>query len=125
MQSSDPLNTLSHAIQSALSSDLPDISWEVQGETRTRRPRRNELNIVMFQQDWPTTALGFDGLVAGQAFTSAYTVIVTLDRTACVYFAERLAYTADTRNSVFQEDLAQRSLEGQREARTRYKAITP
>jgi hypothetical protein len=124
MQVSDPLNTLSHAIHSAVMNDLPDISYEYKGESKSRRPRREDLDVTLFSQQWSSTALGFENTVAGQAFTTAYTVVVIHERTACVYFGERLAYKVDTRNANFRDDACNLGLEGQAEARARYNAQT-
>jgi hypothetical protein len=122
MQSSDPLNTLAYALNAALLTDLPAISYTMRDEQRTRRPRREEVDIHLFNQQWSSTALGFSGSAAGQVFTSAYTAVVSYDRTACVYFAERLAYIVDARDRNFREDLMQHHLEAQDEARKRYGA---
>lgn len=125
MQVSDPLNTLAFALNSAIASDLPSREYEHRGETLTMRPRRDNVDVTLFLQEWSSTALGFDVSMAGQAFCSAYTVVVSHDRAACVYFGEGLAYTADTRNLNFREDLAARRLVGQAEAVKRYAAIRP
>jgi len=125
MQVSDPLNTLAFALNSAIASDLPAREYEHRGEKRSMRPRRDNVDATLFQQDWASTALGFDVGMAGQAFCSAYTAVVTFDRTACVYFGEGFAYSVDTRNPAFRKDLDARCLVGQVEARTRYGAQLP
>jgi hypothetical protein len=125
MQVSDPLNTLAFALGAAIASDLPAREYEHRGEMRSMRPRRDTVDVVLFAQDWSSTALGFDVGMAGQAFCSAYTVVVSFERTACVYFAEGLAYSVDTRNPAFIEDLKNRNLAGQIEAAKRYGATLP
>jgi len=125
MQVSDPLNTLAFALNSAIACDLPAREYEHRGEKHTMRPRRDTVDATLFLQDWSSTALGFDVSMAGQAFCSAYTAVITFDRTACVYFGEGLAYSVDTRNPAFRKDLDARSLVDQIEARTRYGAQLP
>ncbi len=125
MQSSDPLNTLSSALQNALITDLPDLCYMKGSEECYRRPRRDEVDIVMFNQSWSSTALGFSDGIGGQAFCSAYTAIVTSERTACVYFGERLAYTVDVRNPRYRDDLATLNLKDQRLAQKFYQAKLP
>lgn len=125
MQVSDPLNTLAFALNSAIASDLPSREYEHRGEKHTMRPRRDNVDVTLFLQDWSSTALGFDVGMAGQAFCSAYTAVVTFDRTACVYFGEGFAYSVDTRNQAFIEDLGNRNLASQSEAAKRYSARRP
>lgn len=104
MRSSDPLNTLSHALASAAAVDLPDILWEGSRGKVSRRPRRDEVDAILFPQVWPSTALGFDG-VGGQAMTTAHTAVIRHGDVCAVYFGERFAYLASMRNEAFREDL--------------------
>lgn len=64
-------------------------------------------SITTFEQTWPSTALGFGG-IGGQAFTEAYTVIISNLYTAeySVYFGGRFAYKVDNPNTTFFEDIA-------------------
>lgn len=92
------------AIERALNIDLPDVlvpAWKPKtGKGRPafkRRPIRSELNIFVFPQGWGNTALGFDtgNGAAGQAWTSAYTVVVAHEcGVAAVYFGGSFAYLA-------------------------------
>lgn len=125
MQVSDPLNTLAFALNAAISNDLPAREYQYRGETHRSRPRRDDVDVHLFAQSWSDTALGFDLPMAGQSFCTAYTAVVTHDRTACVYFAEGLAYSVDTRNPAFRKDLDARCLVSQTEAPARYGALLP
>jgi hypothetical protein len=108
-----PFDALHEAMAAAVHCDMPDVEYEqrtwpsavknteylkkVVITKNLRRPYASELEIHMFVQTWSNTALGYDyppGGIAGQAFTDAYTVIVTLGNTICVYFGDRghLAY---------------------------------
>lgn len=84
----------------------------------------------VFLQTWPNTALGFSkpGYVSGQAFTNAYTVVVTLtmttwyrsegtvnynkvDKIICgVFFNNDLGYIVENPNGKFYEDLKNRNM---------------
>lgn len=106
---------LHNALAQALYKDLPDISYtnrdwsawralskEAQGVAlkhnqvpmvqATRRPREDDVEILMWPQTWGSTALGYGGM-GGASVTSAYTVIVHDHVNYCVYFGEgELAY---------------------------------
>lgn len=125
MQDYDPLNALSAALQSALNCDLPDLVSTWGGKEQRYRPARRNVQVCMFHQEWSTTALGFDADMAGQSFSGAYTTVVMMDRTACVYFAERLAYTVDARNQQFRQDMSSHNLSDQLEAVSKYGAVIP
>lgn len=84
-------------IYSALNTDLSEIEEKHYGRSATdfrtvkRRPYITDITVYSFPQTWGSTALGFGG-VGGAAMTTAQTVVITLDRDACVYFGGRLAY---------------------------------
>lgn len=65
-----------------------------------------EIEMRMFPQAWGSTALGFGG-IGGQAFTSAYTIVVGEHHSNYwgVYFGDRLAYIIKNPSRVFFEDL--------------------
>lgn len=67
---------------------------------KKRRPAPADCTIDMFPQTWGSTSLGFGG-IGGQAFTDAYTVVISCVRTgACaVYFGGRFAYMVPERTS--------------------------
>ena len=117
MHASDPLNSLAAAYYAALSHDLPYVSSGPIGAFR--RPSADQVEVTMFRQEWPSTALGFDG-VGGRAMTKAYTTVVCLGDMCCVYFAGRLAYRASKRSEAFSQDLAAQKLVSAREAGTKY-----
>lgn len=61
---------------------------------KERRPHRQEVAVLMFEQTWPSTALGYGGM-GGASMTSAYTVLVqSTAGDVAVYFGDagRLAY---------------------------------
>lgn len=80
---------------------------------KPRRATADDCEVVMFPQTWPSTALGFGG-IGGQAFTSAYTVVVSCDMAgaAAVYFGGRFAYLVEhaRQNEAFRQDVAGHSM---------------
>lgn len=127
MRVSDPLNALSHALSMARHRDLPPVPFTWKGKTEERRPRAEALDVRLFMQSWSSTALGFDldsGL-AGQAFTTAPTVVVMHERSACVYFGECLAYRVPKMTADFLEDMKSGDVVSQSEAAARYGAQMP
>lgn len=88
---------------------------------KLRRPRREEVSVIMFPQTWASTALGYGG-VGGAAMTTAYTVVVSDRAYACVYFGSsgRLAYRVAARSVAFLEDLHIHKLVPARAASARY-----
>lgn len=70
------------------------------------RPTVDDFNIIVFEQTWGSTALGFGGF-GGQAITSAMTYVfipVTCDQECFVYFGSRFAYHVPY-SSAFSEDV--------------------
>ena len=60
--------------------------------TKTRRVYTHEVEVVMFQQTWGSTALGYGG-IGGAVSTPAYTVVVSYENHMRVYFGGgRLVY---------------------------------
>lgn len=60
----------------------------------------DDAEIYVFNQTWPTTALGFDvgGGLSGQAFTTARTWVIGLESSSFpyyVYFGGEFAYEAE------------------------------
>lgn len=137
MRSGSPIESLAAALHHALLVGLwpvkyPEVEWTDKpdpatgsrrretGKTLERRPRQDEVDVIMFQQTWGSTALGFGG-IGGQAITSAYTVVVEgLQGDACVYFAGRLAYHIEGPGPKFWEDVAARSMHQVAGAKPRY-----
>ena len=65
-------------------------------------------DVVIFSQQWNSTALGFGG-VGGDSMTRATTtVVLKTDASADVYFGGRLAYSIHKINQLFMDDLAKR-----------------
>ena len=115
MRLGSALMAVHSALAQALYKDLPDISYtnrdwgawralskEEQGVAikhnqvpmvqATRRPREDDVEVLMFPQTWGSTALGYGGM-GGASVTSAYTVVVHDHACWCVYFGEgELAY---------------------------------
>ena len=90
------------------------------GRMKQVRPREDHCEVVMFQQAWSSTALGFGG-IGGQTITSAYTVaVIGPCGDACVYFAGRFAYHIKRPNAQFYEDVAGRGLKSVAGAQARY-----
>lgn len=127
MRVSDPLNALSYALVMARQHHLPAVPVTWQGRTEDRRPRAEAIDVRLFMQNWSSTALGYDlqsGL-AGQAFTSAPTVVVMHERAACVYFGESLAYRIPKMGPAFIQDMKDGDLVSQSEAGRKYGAEMP
>lgn len=90
------------------------------GRVKHSRPRPDLVSVVMFEQTWGSTALGFGG-IGGQAITGAYTVIVegpTGD--ACVYFSGQMAYHIERPNAAFNIDVSTHSMKAVAGAKARY-----
>lgn len=145
-----PIQALHSALAQALYKDLPDIQYQnrdwdayrqmteadkalaIKSNTvpmisASRRPRDEDVEVVMFPQTWGSTALGYGGM-GGAAVTSAYTVIVSDHSVSCVYFGEgELAYKVDHNSSSpqgrenWREDLASRNIKERAKAAGRYK----
>jgi hypothetical protein len=131
MRADTPFETLHKSLAQATERNLSDIVYQhkqwakskEQGvdvfETKKRRPDLYDVTVDMFVQTWGNTACGFGG-IAGQAFTSAYTVVVYCIETDeyAVYHAGRFAYKIDVLSrskegyAKFKEDLAARNLAG-------------
>lgn len=100
---------------------LPLILERYINELRKFKPEARYPNVElrMFPQVWSSTALGFGG-IGGQAFTSAYTVVVVDDVYNCcaVFYGEQLAYLIENPSQKFYDDvgngnMAEVSMRGQ------------
>lgn len=119
MNSGNAIDSLAASIYSATLRDLSDFEydWRKPGSDpattikKKRRPHVYECEIVMFNQMWGSTALGFQG-IGGAAMTSAYTVAVfNPTRSECaVYFGGRFAYLVARPNAAFYSDIASHAL---------------
>lgn len=123
MRYGNPILSVAESVMSALLKDLPDIEEDFRGKKYTRRPNEDDIEVKLWQQSFPNTALVFDGQtgIAGQAISTADIVVVTYLDTALVYCNGRLAYKANAKNEEFAEDALSTNLRGQREASSRYK----
>ena len=131
MRADRPFENLHKSLAQATECNLSDIEYKQkqwaeskkQGvdvfETKKRRPGLYDVTVDMFEQTWSDTSCGFGG-VAGQAFTSAYTVVVHCLDTGeyAVYHSGSFAYKVDVQSiskeghTKFRQDLANRSLAG-------------
>jgi hypothetical protein len=131
MRAYNPFESLHSSLAHAIHVALPDITYtrkdwtesKKQGAdvyvSETQRPTLHDVTVEMFDQTWSDTSCGFGGM-AGQAFTSAYTVVVLCDATLhyAVYHNQRFAYLIDARNQSesgrlkFLKDLSERNLAG-------------
>jgi hypothetical protein len=90
------------------------------GRMKQVRPDPYHISVVMFEQTWGSTALGFGG-IGGQAITGAYTIIVEGPMgDACVYFHGRLAYRIERPNAQFRQDIADGRMHQVAGAKARY-----
>lgn len=127
------LNSLAHAIFSACLKDLPDMHYQYrkpgQPESATvnksRRPDHYDLmSVVLFQQMWGSTALGFGGM-GGAAMTTADVVIVEgPDMARAVYFGCRFAYCILRPNDLFMSDMRNHCMVNVSRAKSRYEKET-
>jgi hypothetical protein len=128
---STPFEILHHSLADALHVRIGNISYQYKNwyeskkqgvdvyEQKTRPAYIGDVSIDMFEQTWSDTSLGFGG-VAGQAFTSAYTVVLFCAETQhyYVYHGGRHAYTvnvllqSEKGRKAFGDDLAGRCLVG-------------
>ena len=66
--------------------------------------------VFVFEQVWGSTSLGFGGF-GGSTMTSAWThVVSTYDGKHHVFFNGRHAYTVDSANEIFKEDLMNQNM---------------
>ena len=89
-------------------------------EARKRNPyARLYLDAYVFPQTWPNTAMGFDQMpdgspaMAGQAFTTAYTVVfhdATISNSYLVFFGNRPCYHVTEPSEKFMQDFKDRNL---------------
>jgi hypothetical protein len=110
---SNPVNDLTAAVFNALYVTLDDVPYETRDwnspnekgyVTKLRRPTVTEIEVTMFSQSWPSTALGFGG-AGGLAITAAYTVIVRHQQQYVIYFGGRFAYKITNPNPKFFADM--------------------
>lgn len=135
MNAGNPLESLHASLAHATYVGLSEIVYEDRDwahyyktkedkrVTKRRRPTDYDCNVVMFPQEWSSTALGFGG-IGGQALTSAYVCIVECQMTNeyAVYFGGRHAYTIKDPNQKFNEDIANQRM-ADVSARGRYSAV--
>lgn len=130
MRTGSPFETLHISLARAVEKDLSEIEYNRKDwmeskkrgvdifQKEKRRPTLYDVDVDMFSQTWSDTSLGFGGM-AGQAFTQAYTVVVSCFETGeyAVYHGGQLAYIISRSYSpkgmqAFREDLAARELVG-------------
>jgi len=127
----NPVNTLHLCLAHATYEGFPEFEyktrdWSSKDATAliTKRRRHRELDMsvyAMFPQSWSNTALGFGGM-AGQAITSAYTVVLESEEGYgyCVYFGGRFAYNILKPTQQFYHDIAERNMHKVAGAKERY-----
>jgi hypothetical protein len=122
MRDSNPVGALhaalAHAAYEGFSPiEYEDRDWEHFRKTKedrrvkkTRRPTDYDIEVyAMFSQTWSSTALGFGG-IGGQAFTSAYVIVLECMGEFCVYFGGRFAYKVARPTKAFFEDMVRRRM---------------
>lgn len=138
MHTDNAIDVLASSIYNALINEriLPGIEYQARDwskkegepvfETKIRRPRQSDIDITMFSQMWGSTALGFGGM-GGAAMTEAYTVVITSQNNAAVFFDGRHAYTLKLTNEIsnwFQECLSKRRMPSISDVTIHVKSIT-
>lgn len=72
--------------------------------------------VFVFEQVWGSTSLGFDG-IGGSTMTSAWThVVSTYYGKHHVFFNGRHAYTVDSANEKFMDDLMKQNMKSVNDA---------
>ena len=92
---------------------------------RREKVYSTDYDIVMFEQTWGSTALGFPG-VGGSAMTEATTyVLIPKKETDCahVYFGSQFAYKVNGLTQKFMDDLNNHSMASVMEASSRYGSL--
>lgn len=125
------IDSLAAAIYSLLAG-APSISLErtpiraIDGGTRpdirTRPMREEDLEVHHFSQTWSNTACIFSApdVLAGQAFTRAYTTVLSQGGRSHVFCDGRPAYAVDTDCANLLDDLSEGALAAMDSAPTRY-----
>ena len=123
MRAGNPIDSLTASLDSALSSDLPDIPIMSAEPTkqggfrivrRMARPDIDRVRVYMFPETFGNTGLGrSDVTVVGNMLTETDTVIVIGGECACVYRNGRLDYRV-VDDDVFRGCLHARSFPQQR-----------
>lgn len=92
---------------------------------RLRRPTPADCSVVLFPQQWGSTALGYDGGVACQAISTASTIIVEyqVNGARAVYFGNtgKLAYLVPNGEGLdqqFRKAVARQKMPSVREAKS-------
>ena len=83
---------------------------------------RYSFHYIMFDQTWPSTALGFN-CVGGDAMTCAPTMVIFEGVNAHIFFNGRYCYTCQRDNTSFVEDLHNRNLKPYDKAEKSYGAF--
>ena len=124
LNAQNPIENLHNALAHAVYEGFPTIEYEdrdwehyrkTKEDKRVNKIRKHvdyDVNVyAMFPQTWGSTALGFGG-VGGQAFTSAYVIILFSNQGSgcCVYFGGRFAYHVKKPNDKFFNDIKDRSM---------------
>lgn len=81
--------------------------------TTDNHPTCDDFDLIVFEQTWGSTALGFGGC-GGQQITAATTYVfipITCNQKCFVYFAGRFAYAVPY-SQTFMDDVRMRCVEG-------------
>ena len=116
MNNTNCLVTLPTSLMSALLKDLPDIEYRYktveehkqgkEGKLKKRRPEMWDIRqVIMFQQTWGSTALGFGGMGGASMTTADVVVVEGPDASCCVYMGGHLAYTIKSPKPDFWRDV--------------------
>ena len=74
------------------------------------------VQVFVFEQVWGSTALGFGG-IGGSTMTNAWThVVFTADGKYHIFFNGRHAYTVDSANEKFMDDLMKQNMKSVNDA---------
>lgn len=101
----------------------PPVVFKLRGGREHKQAMsEQDLDIVHFQQSWPNTACMFTGGggMSGQAFTNAWTTVISHGDDYAVYCDGRRAYGVKEPNKAFLDDLANKNMADQVRGSTRY-----
>jgi hypothetical protein len=121
MKLGNPVQSLTGSLEDAIERQLQGVPSALadtllgptpDGRTRTRRPRLDECQVVMFSQCWEARELGFSTVRAEHWVEGETVVVLGPMNDACVYLCGQLHYKLLQPNRRFFLDLAAHSLAG-------------
>lgn len=111
----NPITMIRRVLQHAADQGLPALD-PATGE----RPSRGRLKLVMFPQDWNTTALGHERPGVAAQITAYTMVVMSPSGSAAIYFDGQHAYTIRQPGDSLLVDIGHQRMARASRAQTRY-----